>query len=109
MALSIISIIVNILYFVVLNIDLYTDRAILPEGIREEWHRSPLDRLDVADNRIPLYLFLFFGAVCIISSVLFLFGVKHNVVKIIRLVSVIASTLMFIFIMIYTGAVHATY
>ncbi|MCR5251869.1 MAG: hypothetical protein K6E50_14815 [Lachnospiraceae bacterium] len=109
MPLSIISIVINTLFFIIMNIDLYTDRFTLPdEGLRV-WKSSPIDRLDVAGNRFPLYLFLFFGIISIVSSVLFLFGLKHNAVKTIRLISTIASALMFIIVMIYSATVHPNY
>ena len=109
MLLSIISVIANIVYFIVLNIDLYTDRAIMPDGKRHVWHRSAIDRLDVADNRILLYLFLFVAAVNIIIAILFFFVIKNNVVRIIRLASLIVSSLLFVIILIYSGCVHPTY
>ncbi|MCR4642406.1 MAG: hypothetical protein K5697_10310 [Lachnospiraceae bacterium] len=109
MLLSIISVIANIVYFIVLNIDLYTDRATMPDGNRHVWHRSAIDRLDAADNRILLYLFLFVAAVNIISAILFFFGIKNNVVRIIRLASLIVSSLLFVIILIYSGGVHPTY
>ena len=44
MLMSILSIIANIAYFVVLNMNLYTDRAMMPNGEMREWYRSPLTR-----------------------------------------------------------------
>ena len=45
MLMTILSIIANIAYFVVLNLNIYTDRAMMPTGEVREWHRSPIIRL----------------------------------------------------------------
>ena len=50
MLLSILSILLNIAYVVVLNISFYTDRAPMPTGQFREWQRSPVDRLSIADR-----------------------------------------------------------
>lgn len=50
MVLSIISIIVNVLIFVVMNLNLYTDRAVMSDGLEREWQRSPLESLNTADK-----------------------------------------------------------
>ena len=106
---SIISIIVNAIFFVVLNLDIYTDRAPLADGSVREWHRSPLGRLEIADERYLFYLQILFAAVSIITSILVMVGIKNNVVKIIRLVATIASAVMFIIIMVTTNNTHAKY
>ncbi|MBR3308954.1 MAG: hypothetical protein IKG00_03560, partial [Lachnospiraceae bacterium] len=56
-----------------------------------------------------IYLQIVFAAVSIITSVLFLFGVRNNIIKIIQLVSTIGSTIVFIIIMIVTSNLHAKY
>ena len=109
MLMTILSIILNILYFVVLNINIYTDRAMMPTGEIREWHRSPVTRLNIADQSFLIYLQIVFAAVSIITSVLFLFGVRNNIIKIIQLVSTIGSTIVFIIIMIVTSNLHAKY
>ena len=109
MLITILSIIVNIAYFVVLNLNIYTDRAMMPTGEIREWHRSPVTRLNIADQSFLIYLQIVFAAVSIITSVLFLFGVRNNIIKIIQLVSTIGSTIMFIIIMIVTSNLHAKY
>ena len=109
MLITILSIILNIAYFVVLNINIYTDRAMMPTGEIREWHRSPVTRLNIADQSFLIYLQIVFAAVSIITSVLFLFGVRNNIIKIIQLVSTIGSTIMFIIIMIVTSNLHAKY
>jgi len=50
MLMSILSIIVNIVYFVILNMNIYTDRAMMPNGSVREWHRSPITRLSISDQ-----------------------------------------------------------
>lgn len=109
MLITILSIILNIAYFVVLNLNIYTDRAMMPTGEIREWHRSPVTRLNIADQSFLIYLQIVFAAVSIITSVLFLFGVRNNIIKIIQLVSTIGSTIVFIIIMIVTSNLHAKY
>ena len=109
MLMSILFIIINIAYFVVLNINIYTDRAMMPTGEIREWHRSPIARLNIADQSFLIYLQIVFAAVSIITSVLFLFGVRNNIIKIIQLVSTIGSTIVFIIIMIVTSNLLAKY
>ena len=109
MLMTILSIIVNITYFVVLNMNIYTDRAMMPTGDVREWHRSPIARLSIADQSFLIYLQIVIAAVSIITSVLFLFGVRNNIIKIIQLVSTIGSTIVFIIIMIVTSNLHAKY
>ena len=109
MLITILSIILNIAYFVVLNLNIYTDRAMMPTGEIREWHRSPVTRLNIADQSFLIYLQIVFAAVSIITSVLFLFGVRNNIIKIIQLVSTIGSTIMFNIIMIVTSNLHAKY
>ncbi len=109
MLLAILSIVVNIAYFVVLNIELYTDRAIMPTGEVREWHRSPVTRLNISDQSFLLYLQIALAAVSVITSVLLLFGVRSSIIKTIQLISTIGSTVMFIIIMIVTANSHAHY
>ena len=109
MLITILSIILNIAYFVVLNINIYTDRAMMPNREVREWHHSPAARLNIADQSFLIYLQIVFAAVSIITSVLFLFGVRSSIIKIIQLVSTIGSTIMFIIIMIITSNLHAKY
>ena len=109
MLMSILSIIVNISYFAVLNMNIYTDRSMMPDGKVREWRRSPITRLNIADQSFLLYLQIFLAAVSIITSVLFLFGVRSRIIRTIQLVSAIGSTIMFIIIMIVTSDSHANY
>ena len=100
MLMSILSIIANIAYFVVLNMNIYTDRAMMPTGEIREWHRSPIARLNIADQSVLFYLQMILAAVSIVTSVLFLFGVRDRIVRTIQLISVIGSTIVFIIILI---------
>ena len=109
MLMSILSIIVNIAYFVVLNMNIYTDRAMMPTGEIREWHRSPIARLNIADQSLLFYLQMILAVVSIITSVLFLFGVRGRMIRTIQLVSIIGSTIVFIIIMIVTSNSHAKY
>ena len=109
MLMTILSIIVNIVYFVVLNMNIYTDRAMMPDGKVREWHRSPIARLNIADQSFLIYLQIVLSAVSILTSVLFLFGVRNSTIRTIQLVSTIGSTIVFIIIMIVTSNLHANY
>ncbi len=109
MLITILSIIVNIAYFAVLNMNIYTDRAIMPTGEVREWHRSPITRLNIADQPFLIYLQIVLAAVSIVTSVLFLFGVRQSIIRKIQRISVICSTIMFIIIMIVTSDSHARY
>ena len=103
------SIIANIAYFVVLNTALYTDRAMMPDGGTREWHRSPIDRLNISGMPVLLYLQIFFSAVSVVTGALSIFGVRTAVIRKVQLLSAIASTVLFIIIMIVTANSHARY
>ena len=109
MLMTILSIIVNILYFVILNLNIYTDRAMMPNGEVREWHRSPITRLNIADQSFLIYLQIILAAVSMITSILFLFGVRSSTIRTIQLVSTIGSTIVFIIIMIATSDLHVNY
>ena len=106
---SLISIVVNIVYCVVLNLTLFTDRAVLPGGKVQEWKHSAIGRLGLSGQSALVYLQLFFTAVSLVTSGMLLFGVKNSTVKTIQLASTIASTVMFLVVMIAAGFVHAKY
>ena len=109
MLISIVSIIANVLFLVMLNVKFYTDRAFMPDGERMVWHLSPLDKLDAIDKRFLWYFQIAIAAVSIISSILFMIGVKNNVVKIVQYISLAASALMFVIIMIVAAFTQAKY
>lgn len=109
MLISILSVIVNIGFFAVLNMNIYTDRAMMPTGEIREWHRSPAARLMIADQPFLIYLQIFLSAVSIIASVLFLLGVRGRLIRIIQLVSLAGSAAVFIIIMIVSSDLHANY
>ncbi len=109
MLLSMISLIVNAAYGVVLNLDLYTDRAPMPNGGVREWKRSPITRLNISGQSALLYLEIAFAVVSVVTSILVLFGLKSRAIRIVQLVSTAASTVMFIIIMIVTGNSHVNY
>ena len=109
MLLSIISIIANVVFILVLNMNLYTDRAPMPNGEVREWHRSPIDRLNISDRSALVYVQLLFVILSVVTSVLVLFGVKNSTVKTIQLVCMLASAIIFVFIMIATSNSHVDY
>ena len=109
MLMTILSIIANIAYFVVLNLKIYTDRAMMPTGEVREWRRSPITRLNIAGQSFLIYLQIVLAAVSVITSVLFLFGIRTRTIRTIQLVSLIGSAIVFIIIMIVTSDSHAKY
>ena len=109
MLMSLISIISNAVYYVILNVQIYTDRAMMPNGEYRTWHRSPVARLNLAGNDWVMYIQVFLMAVSIITSVLVLLGVKNNLLRTVQFVSLAASTVMFFIIMFITINSHAKY
>lgn len=109
MLMTILSIIMNIAYFVVLNMSIYTDRAMMPSGEVREWYRSPITRLYIAGQSFLIYLQIILAIVSIITSILLLFGIRKRIIRMIQLVSVIGSTIVFIIIMIVTSNSHVNY
>ena len=109
MLLSILSVVLNIGFFIVLNADLYTDRAAMPDGQIREWQRSPADRLNISDQPLLLYLYIAFAVISIVTALLVLFGVKNSIIKVVRTGSFIASAIMFVIIMIVTSNTHSHY
>lgn len=109
MLLSILSLVLQIVFFAILNTDLYTDRARMPDGRVRVWHRSPISRLHISDQTGFLYLYLFLAAVCILTGILILFGVKQRAVRTIRLAALIGSAAVFILIMILTSDAFVSY
>jgi len=109
MLMNILSIILNVVFFIVLNTQIYTDRAKMPTGEVREWRRSPVDRLNIADQSFLFYLQIAFAVVSIISAVLLLFGVRSSIVKKVQLITTIGSAVMFIIIMIMTSNANVKY
>ena len=109
MLMTLLSIIGNIAFFIVLKMEIYTDRAMMPNGKVREWHRSPITRLHISGQSFLIYLQIVLAAVSMISSVLFLFGVRSSVIRTIQLVSTIGSAIVFIIILIVTSDSHVNY
>ena len=107
--LGIISLIADIVFLITLRIDIYTDRANMPDGTVKEWQWSPSDRLDAGGRHELIYVQLFFAAVSIITSILLVFGVRNSYVRIVQLISTAVSVVMFIIIMIIGGKTHPRY
>ena len=107
--LYILSVIVNAVYFIILRMDLYTDVYHLPDGEMGVKHRSPISSLSHADMYGLFKLELFLMVVSIITSILMMFGVKNNIVKIAQIVSTVASTAVFIIILVIAGNVKLRY
>ncbi len=109
MILKILTVILNAVYVIVLNLDIYTDRAMMPNGQTREWRRSPIARLNISDQSTLLYVQLFLIAVSVISAVLLMFGIKNDILKKVWIISSVLSAVMFVIIMIVTSNTHAEY
>ncbi|MBQ1341869.1 MAG: hypothetical protein IIY33_05230 [Erysipelotrichaceae bacterium] len=109
MLLSIISVAVNVAYYLIMNLEIYTDRGMMPNGQVREWKRSRISRLNMSGRTWLLYVQLFFAVICIITSLLIIFGVKNMVIRKIQLISMIASTVMFAVIMFVSGNTFVNY
>ena len=106
---GIISIIANAIYMFVLNLQIYTDRAMMYNGQYREWKRSPVGRLHVADKDWLYVVQIILSAVSVLSGILVLIGVKNDIVRRVQIISLIAATLMFVIIMIVSANIHAEY
>ena len=106
----IISVLVNIVYYIFLRIDLFTDSYHLPgvEGMVVN-RRNAIDSLFHADMNGLINIEMLFMVVSIISSVMMLFGMSSSALRTVQRVSTIASTVVFVVIMIAAGNVHLTY
>ena len=109
MFLSIISIIADIAYIAILKLPIYTDRVRMPRGKTREWHRSPVDRLYTANRPFLWKLEIVLVAISVILAVMVLCGVQNRIFNIVRLVSIIASTVVFFIILSVTSKIHPKY
>lgn len=109
MVLSVLAIILNAVFIAVLNMSLYTDQAHMPSGEVRVWHRSPRDRLYIADRASILYLQYLLAAVSVVTSLLILFGVRNETVRMVWLAGTAASIVIFVIIMVMTSNIHARY
>lgn len=109
MLLSMISVAVNVAYYLIMNLQIYTDRAMMANGQVREWKRSRISRLRMAEKTWLLYAWVAFAVVAVVTSLLTMFGVENTVIRKAQLISTVASTVMFAVIMILTGNSYAHY
>ena len=109
MLMNIVPIVLNAVFFIVLNTEFYTNKAMMPNGQYREWHRSPVNRLYIADQSFLYYLQIVLAAVSVITAILLLFGVRSDIIKKIRLIATIGSVLVFVIIMVVTSNTHVKY
>ena len=107
--LSIISFILHGVCIAVLNMQIYTDTARLPDGGTRQWHRSPIDRLNLAGTGWLLYLYLALAAVSALTGILVLCGAQSGTVRKVQIAANAATVLLFILIMILTSNANARY
>ena len=106
---GIISIVANAVFMFVLNRQIYTDRAMMPEGGFREWKRSPITRLNLAGEQWLFYIQMILSVISVVTGLLIIIGIKHKIVKQIQIISLIAAAVMFVIIMIVTSNSHAKY
>lgn len=109
MLLSVCAIVVNVIFQVVVNLEIYTDTAHFPDGSVRTWQRSPLTRLAIEDKSYLYYLQLVFAIISVVTSIMVLLKVKHSLVKTVQLVSTGLAILLFVIIMILTSNSHTKY
>ncbi|MBR4163217.1 MAG: hypothetical protein IKR11_06820 [Solobacterium sp.] len=109
MKMDFVSILANIIYGIVLNMKIYTDIATMPDGKNRVWKLSPIERLFIADQPVWLYMEIGLMTVSVITAILLLCKVKNSPIRTVWLISTIASTVMFIIIIIVTSNIHARY
>ena len=96
-------------FCVVLNLNLYTDSAMMPDGHMRYWKRSPLTRLNIMDRHRFAYVQFIFAAISVLSAILLIFGVKAEIVRKMWIVSTVASVVIFVIIMVMTSNSYAHY
>jgi len=101
--LYIVSVIVNAVFFIILNMELYTDTYHLPDGNMGSHQRSPISSLYTADKPWLLYIQVLMMIVSAVTALLLIFGVKNKTIRIVQIVATAGSIAMFIIIMIYTS------
>ena len=106
---SAIAVIANVVYYSVLKTKLYTDHYYLPDEQLHTWQRIPADTLYSANLQGLLSWQMALAIVSVIVSILVLCGVKIKAVQIIQIVSIIASAVLFVTILVIAGGVHLTY
>jgi hypothetical protein len=109
MILQIISIVLNIVFCIVLNLNLYTDSAMMPTGQMRYWKRSPLTRLNIMGRHEFAYVQFAFAALSAVTAIMIIAGVKSSLVRKIWIAGTLASTAVFIIIMVMTSNSHAKY
>ena len=103
------TIVANIVFYIVLHMEMYTDRAHMADGSVQVYHKSPLDRLGVGDRYGLYHLQLMFMVVSCVTGILLICGVKNNIVRVAQLVSSVASIVVFIAIMVVSKGIHPKY
>ena len=106
----ILTIAANSAYFAILRIEMFTERYHLPpDGEVQVKTLSPIDRLYQGGNNGLINLEVFLMVVSVAAGILMIVGLKNRVVRITWIISSIASTVMFIIIMIIAGGTHLVY
>ncbi|MBR4574440.1 MAG: hypothetical protein IKO16_05980 [Lachnospiraceae bacterium] len=106
----ILSIAANAAYFAILRIEMFTERYHLPpDGEVYVETLSPVDRLYHAGNNGLINLEVFMMVVSVAAGILMIVGLKNRVVRMAWIIGSIASTVMFIIILIIAGGTHLVY
>lgn len=106
---SIISIIANIAFNVIIFLKLFKDRVHMPDGGVNVYHLSALDKLNAAELTVLVYLQILISMVAVIFSIFVLSKFKIDVMKKPQIISFIASVVMFVVLMIVAVLIHPKY
>ena len=100
----------NAAYFAILRIEMFTERYHLPtDGEVHVKTLSPIDRLYHGGNNGLINLEVFLMVVSVAAGILMIVGLRNRAVRMTWIISSIASTVMFIIIMIIAGGTHLVY
>ena len=97
---EIFSIVNNVLFYLIMSFNLFTDVMTLPSGQKSTFHRNAIHRLYVADKMHLFYFEAIFVIVSIATSFMIMSGTKSTVIKVIQFLATVFSSALFILIMI---------
>ena len=109
MLLNVASIVANVLFFLIMNMQIYTDRAKMPNGETRTWRRSPISRLSISGRTWLVWLQFVFAVLSVVTCILVMCGVKTRVIRIVQTAATVGSAIMFIAVMIVSGDTHVNY
>ncbi len=109
MLLTVLSVVLTAIYYVVLNTQLYTDRVAMPSGETRTWRRSPASRLSLSDRTWLLYLHGAVSVFSILFGILRLLGIREDVFLIAQIICILVAAILFAAAMLLSRNSHAKY